>query len=82
MVVHGYRLVADHEPPCSGLAAMDTWLEQGYRRRIPQKSLPAGSATQLTMNPQVKGLISVAGDVSVKDKETARGGLAVNVVKC
>ncbi|MFJ1894394.1 MULTISPECIES: hypothetical protein [unclassified Streptomyces] len=46
MVAHGYRLVADHEPPCSGLAAMDTWLEQGYRRRIPQKSLPAGSATK------------------------------------
>ncbi|MFE3944779.1 hypothetical protein ACFXPV_23345 [Streptomyces sp. NPDC059118] len=82
MVVHGYRLAVGHEPPCSALAALDTWLKQGYQRRIPQKYLPADSTTRLTMNPQVKDMISVAGNVSVKYKETARGGLAVNIIEC
>ncbi|MFI6057258.1 hypothetical protein [Streptomyces sp. NPDC051286] len=37
---------------------------------------------QLTTNPQVKDLISVGGNVNVKYKETARGGLAVNIIEC
>ncbi|MFF6884663.1 tyrosine-type recombinase/integrase [Streptomyces sp. NPDC012421] len=65
-----------------GLAAMDAWLEPDHQRKIPQKSLLAAWSTQLTMNPQVKDLISMAGNVNVKYKETARGGLAVNIIEC
>ncbi|MFD4319856.1 hypothetical protein [Streptomyces sp. NPDC058548] len=65
-----------------GLAAMDAWLEQDHQHKIPQKSLLAGWTTQLTMNQQVKDMISVAGNVNVKYKETARGGLAVNIIEC
>ncbi|MGW4968428.1 isocitrate lyase/phosphoenolpyruvate mutase family protein [Streptomyces albidoflavus] len=58
------------------------WLEQDHQHKIPQKSLLPGWTTQLTMNPQVKDMISVAGNVNVKYKETARGGLAVNTIEC
>ncbi|MFJ5817809.1 tyrosine-type recombinase/integrase [Streptomyces sp. NPDC093108] len=65
-----------------GLAAMDAWLEQDHQRKIPEKSLLMGWTSQLTMKPQVKDLIDCGPHMNVKDKETARGGLAVNVVKC
>ncbi|MFC9751818.1 hypothetical protein [Streptomyces sp. NPDC056921] len=45
-------------------------------------SLLAGRSKELAMNPQVANLISVAGTMSVKYKETARGGLAVNIIEC
>jgi integrase len=65
-----------------GLAAMDAWLEQDHQRKIPQKSLLAGWTTKLTMNPQVKDLIGSGPNMKVKYKETARGGLAVNIIEC
>ncbi|MFJ6101815.1 tyrosine-type recombinase/integrase [Streptomyces sp. NPDC092359] len=65
-----------------GLAAMDAWLEQGSPQKIPQKSLLVGWTKKMAMNPQVKDMISVAGRMNVKYKETARGGLAVNIIEC
>ncbi|MEU8748538.1 hypothetical protein AB0C39_33255 [Streptomyces parvulus] len=65
-----------------GVAAMDAWLEDPSRPKVPEKSLLAWRTTQLTSNTQVKGLAGLRADMSVKYKETARGGLAVNIIEC
>ncbi|MFI0167024.1 hypothetical protein [Streptomyces sp. NPDC017095] len=64
-----------------GLAAMDAWLQASSRPKVPEKPLLACRATQLPPNMQAKGMMR-QGDKSVKYKETARGGLAVNIIEC
>ncbi len=58
---------------------MDAWLRDPSG---PEKSLLARRATQLPSNMQVKGIVRQGADMSVKYKETARGGLAVNIIEC
>ncbi|TQE38984.1 integrase [Streptomyces ipomoeae] len=65
-----------------GLAAMDAWLEQDQQRIVPEKSPAAEWIKKVTLNPQVKGIIASGASMSVKYKETARGGLAVNIIEC
>ncbi|GGN51678.1 hypothetical protein GCM10012285_42030 [Streptomyces kronopolitis] len=65
-----------------GLAAMDTWLEQDQPRIVPEKSPAAGWIKKMALNSQVKGLITSGASMNVKYKETARGGLAVNIIEC
>jgi hypothetical protein len=36
----------------------------------------------MALNPQVSATLGAAGALKVKYKETARGGLAVNVIEC
>ncbi|MEV3870636.1 hypothetical protein [Streptomyces sp. NPDC049906] len=64
-----------------GLAAMDSWLADAGRK-VPEKSLAADWATDLTLKPQLRGMINMTDTVNVKYKETARGGLAVNIIEC
>ncbi|MFB7656059.1 MULTISPECIES: hypothetical protein [unclassified Streptomyces] len=61
---------------------MDTWLEQDQQSILPEKSLLAGWAKQITLNPQVRYLIASGANMNVKYKETARGGLAVDIIEC
>ncbi|MEE1763864.1 hypothetical protein PUR53_33365 [Streptomyces sp. SP18BB07] len=65
-----------------GLAAMDAWLDQDQLRIIPEKSPGAEWNKKTPLNPQVKDLAAASADMSVKYKETARGGLAVNIIEC
>ncbi|WP_344534328.1 hypothetical protein [Streptomyces albiaxialis] len=66
-----------------GLAAMDSWLTpSGTGRKVPEKSLATLPITKLDLKPQVTKLLREAADVKVEYKETARGGLAVNVIEC
>ncbi|WP_199830887.1 hypothetical protein [Streptomyces sp. NBRC 110028] len=41
-----------------------------------------GRDEKLTLNPQVKGIIAAGAGMNVKYQETARGGLAVNIIEC
>ncbi|MFB7560601.1 tyrosine-type recombinase/integrase [Streptomyces brevispora] len=65
-----------------GIAAMDAWLRDPSRPKVPEKSLLACRAAHLPPNMQVKGIVRQGADMSVKYKETARGGLAVNIIEC
>ncbi|WP_272587733.1 hypothetical protein [Streptomyces sp. M92] len=65
-----------------GLAAMDAWLRDPSRPKVPEKSLQAWTAPRVPSNVQVKGIVRQGADMSVKYKETARGGLAVNIIEC
>ncbi len=65
-----------------GLAAMDTWLAQDQQPKVPEKSLAYPWLTSLAVKPQVSDTLTTAAQVKVKYKETARGGLAVNVIEC
>jgi hypothetical protein len=65
-----------------GLAAMDAWLRDPSLPKVPEKSLRAGIAPRIPSNVQVKGTAREDADMSVKYKETARGGLAVNIIEC
>ncbi|MFG3253236.1 tyrosine-type recombinase/integrase [Streptomyces sp. NPDC048172] len=66
-----------------GLAAMDSWLAPSSAgQKVPEKSLTTLPITMLDLKPQVTKLLREAADVKVKYKETARGGLAVNVIEC
>jgi integrase len=65
-----------------GLAAMDAWLVQDQRLKVPEKSLAFRSPSTLSLKPQVSGTFKSAAQLKVKYKETARGGLAVNVIEC
>ncbi|MGW5510715.1 hypothetical protein ACWEV9_23510 [Streptomyces albogriseolus] len=65
-----------------GLAAMDAWLQDPSRPKVPKKSLPITNASRIPSNMQVKGIARQGADMSVKYKETARGGLAVNIIEC
>ncbi|WP_330173504.1 hypothetical protein OG875_07900 [Streptomyces sp. NBC_01498] len=64
-----------------GLAAMDSWFTN-TGRKVPEKSLLAELVTNIALKPQLRSLISTADTVKVKYKETARGGLAVNIIEC
>ncbi|MFI6288261.1 hypothetical protein ACIBCM_26535 [Streptomyces sp. NPDC051018] len=64
-----------------GLAAMDSWLA-GDQHKVPEKSLAAGWGITSTLKLQVNSMINSADAVKVKYKETARGGLAVNIIEC
>lgn len=61
---------------------MDSRLGQGQPQIVPEKSLLTGWIKKLTPNPQVKELIASGTTMNVKYKETARGGLAVNIIEC
>ncbi len=65
-----------------GLTAMDAWLRNPSRPKVPEKSLRTWIAPQTPSNMQVKGIARQGADMSVKYKETARGGLAVNIIEC
>ncbi|MFD5629956.1 tyrosine-type recombinase/integrase [Streptomyces sp. NPDC127072] len=65
-----------------GLAAMNSWLGQDQPSIVPEKSLLPGWIKKMTPNPQVKELIASGASMNVKYKETARGGLAVNIIEC
>ncbi|WP_328879189.1 tyrosine-type recombinase/integrase [Streptomyces sp. NBC_00299] len=65
-----------------GLAAMDAWLEDRHQPKVPEKSLLAVWIKKIPPNPQVKGQVAQGALMSVKYKETARGGLAVNIIEC
>ncbi|MEV7087973.1 tyrosine-type recombinase/integrase [Streptomyces sp. NPDC093085] len=65
-----------------GLAVMDTWLEQDQPQIVPEKSLVTGWIKKLAPDQQVKDLIPSGASMKVKYKETARGGLAVNIIEC
>ncbi|MDX3246743.1 hypothetical protein [Streptomyces sp. ME18-1-4] len=65
-----------------GQAAMDAWLGQDRLMNVPEKSPATEWIKKLIPNPQVKGLIASAASMNVKYKETARGGLAVNIIEC
>ncbi|MFF5345371.1 tyrosine-type recombinase/integrase [Streptomyces althioticus] len=65
-----------------GLDAMDAWLERERQPILPEKSLPAGWTKKVIPNPQVRELIASGASMKVKYKETARGGLAVNIIEC
>ncbi|MFE2430688.1 integrase [Streptomyces sp. NPDC059373] len=65
-----------------GLSAMDTWFAPDQPQKVPEKSLAVPWTKKLTIKPQLTGMIKSTGDMKVKYKETARGGLAVNVIEC
>ncbi|MDT0464821.1 tyrosine-type recombinase/integrase [Streptomyces gibsoniae] len=65
-----------------GLVAMDAWLEDRRRPKVPEKSPLAEWIKKIPANQQVKGLVASGARLSVKYKETARGGLAVNIIEC
>jgi hypothetical protein len=64
-----------------GLAAMDSWLEQDQSSIAPEKCLVNGWTKNPTLKPQVKYMMASGAGLKVKYKETARGGLAVNIVE-
>ncbi|MEV6949630.1 hypothetical protein AB0N07_48595 [Streptomyces sp. NPDC051172] len=65
-----------------GLAAMDAWLDQDPLRIVPEKSPAAEWIKKFSLSAQVNGLIASGATMNVKYKETARGGLAVNIIEC
>ncbi len=65
-----------------GLLAMDAWLTQGHPPKVPEKSPADEMIKKMTSNAQVSRALIKADNVKVKYKETARGGLAVNVIEC
>ncbi|GAQ54824.1 tyrosine-type recombinase/integrase [Streptomyces acidiscabies] len=65
-----------------GLSVMNSWLESSQTPNVPEKSLLTGWIKKLPPNPQVKVLIAAGARMNVKYKETARGGLAVNIIEC
>jgi hypothetical protein len=75
--------VADARAPGKrGLAFMDSWFVSDSEPKVPEKSLAHLGLSKLALKPQVSATIRAAADMKVKYKETARGGLAVNVVEC
>ncbi|MEU6201815.1 hypothetical protein [Streptomyces sp. NPDC047061] len=65
-----------------GLVAMDAWLEDRHRPKVPEKSPVAEWIKKIPENQQASGLVASGARLSVKYKETARGGLAVNIIEC
>ena len=66
-----------------GLASMGSWLAPSSReRKPPEKSLAALPSTNLSLKQLVTEVLREAADVKVTYKETARRGLAVNVIEC
>ncbi len=64
-----------HPAPESGVGSAD-------RRILAKNSPAAGSIKNVRPNPHVTGLIVSGASMNVKYKETARGGLAVNIIEC
>jgi integrase len=65
-----------------GLASMDSWFASASGPEVPEKSLAHLGLTNLVLKPQVSATLRAAAALKVKYKETARGGLAVNVIEC
>jgi integrase len=65
-----------------GLAAMDGWLAEDQQPEVPEKSLPWSQIAQAATSPHVSAVFRKPAHMKVKYKETARGGLAVNVIEC
>ncbi|MEV8547846.1 hypothetical protein [Streptomyces sp. NPDC051572] len=63
-----------------GQLAMDAWLDQDQLEIVPEKSPVAERIKKMIQNPQVNGLAASGATMNVKYKETARGGLAVNII--
>jgi hypothetical protein len=61
---------------------MDAWLEDRRQPKIPKKSPIGELIKEIATKPQVNGLVASGAPMSVKYKETARGGLAVNIIEC
>jgi hypothetical protein len=65
-----------------GLVAMDAWLDDRPQPKVPEKSLLADWIKKIPTLSLAKGPVTQGAPLSVKYKETARGGLAVNIVEC
>ncbi|MFE3634704.1 hypothetical protein [Streptomyces sp. NPDC059168] len=61
---------------------MDAWLDQDPPRFVPQESPAVEWIKEMNLNPQLKALFASGASMKVKYKETARGGLAVNIIEC
>jgi hypothetical protein len=61
---------------------MDSWLVPAAQPKVPQKSLAHLDITRSSVKPQLSAALGFAARVKVKYTETARGGLAVNVIEC
>jgi integrase len=70
------------EAGARGLQAMDSWFEDHSAPILPENSLSGSKPKLLLPRPQVNNLWDTNADMKVKYKETARGGLAVNVIEC
>lgn len=70
------------EAGARGLQAMSGWFEEGSRSILPGNSLGPPKLTIPSQSSQVSAMIGSASLMKVKYKETARGGLAVNVIEC
>nr|WP_246619510.1 hypothetical protein [Streptomyces corallincola] len=69
--------------PARGSAGSLRWTSGfGTLPKIPEKSLRAWIAPRVPSNIHAKGMVRQGADMSVKYKETARGGLAVNIIEC
>lgn len=65
-----------------GLQAMNGWFEDQSPPVLPENSPSDSRPKPHLPSPQVKGPWETGADMKVKYKETARGGLAVNVIEC
>lgn len=66
---------------CESAVSLSKWLGHSTPK-VPEKSLRTWIAPRIPSNVQVKGTTRQDADMSVKYKETARGGLAVNIIEC
>ncbi|MFF4746851.1 tyrosine-type recombinase/integrase [Streptomyces sp. NPDC001268] len=70
------------EAGARGLQVMDGWFEDRSLPILPENSLTVFDLGRFLKKSQVNGVYSPASGLKVKYKETARGGLAVNIIEC
>lgn len=70
------------EAGARGLQVMDGWFEDDSLPVLPENSLAAVDLAAIVRNAQVGDLEALHASMYVKYKETARGGLAVNIIEC
>lgn len=70
------------EAGARGLQAMAAWFAEGSSAVLPGNSLRVGRILVPRQSLQVNGMIASESHMKIKYKETARGGLAVNVIEC
>ncbi|OKH91720.1 integrase [Streptomyces uncialis] len=70
------------EAGARGLQVMNGWFEDDLPPILPENSPEPNTIASLTSKAQLSGPIAFGADMSIKYKETARGGLAVNIIEC
>lgn len=70
------------EAGARGLGAMDGWFEDHSRPILPENSPRVIDLGSLATKVQVSAMQTLSSGLNVKYKETARGGLAVNIIEC